>query len=155
MIAIASDHAGFALKQEIKALLESKKIDCKDFGTDSADSCDYAVYAYKAAKAVQIGECKFGILVCGTGVGMSLAANKLKGVRCALCTDTFTAIASRAHNDSNMLALGARVIGGGLACQIVEQWLAASFEGGRHARRIAQIHDIENDTPPQVSAGLV
>jgi ribose 5-phosphate isomerase B len=152
MIAIASDHAGFALKQEIKTLLEGKKLEYKDFGTDSAASCDYAVYGYKAAKAVQTGECECGILVCGTGVGISLAANKVKGIRCALCSDTFTAVASRAHNDSNMLALGARVTGGGLACQIVEQWLAASFEGGRHTRRILQLSDIENGIAPQSSS---
>jgi ribose 5-phosphate isomerase B len=149
MIAIASDHAGFALKQEIKTLLEGKKLEYKDFGTDTPASCDYAIYGYKAAKAVQSGECERGILVCGTGVGISLAANKVKGIRCALCGDTFTAVASRAHNDSNMLALGARVVGAGLAWQIVEQWLAVSFEGGRHARRIEQLSDIENGNAPR------
>jgi ribose 5-phosphate isomerase B len=148
MIAIASDHAGFALKQEIVALLDELKLPCRDCGTTSADSCDYAVYGYRAAKAVQSGECERGIVICGTGVGMAIAANKVPGIRCAVCSEPFSALLSRRHNDSNMLALGARVVGAGLARLIVETWLSGAFEGGRHQRRIDLIRDIENGLEP-------
>jgi ribose 5-phosphate isomerase B len=149
MIAIASDHAGFELKQEIINLLRELKHPHRDYGALSDRRCDYAVYAYKAAKAVQSGECERGILICGTGIGISIAANKVRDIRCAACSDTFSAILSREHNDSNMIALGARVVGTGLARLIVQAWLDAQFQGGeRHIRRIAQIGKIEAGQEP-------
>jgi ribose 5-phosphate isomerase B len=148
MIAIASDHAGYALKNEIKGLLDGMNLPYKDFGTNSIVSCDYAVYAYPAAMAVASGECDRGILICGTGIGISLAANKVRGIRCATCSDCFSAEMARAHNDCNMLALGARVVGSGLALKIVKTFLDAKFEGGRHARRVEQIMNIEKGIPP-------
>jgi ribose 5-phosphate isomerase B len=144
MIAIASDHAGFELKQDIIKLLDELKLPYHDYGAYSMESCDYAFYASYAAKAVQSGECGRGILICGTGIGMSIAANKVPGIRCAACSEPFSALFSRKHNDSNMLALGARIIGAGLARLIVETWLDGEFEGGRHQRRIDQIRDLEN-----------
>jgi len=144
MIALASDHAGFELKKEIAAFLDEKKLEYKDFGTFSSASCDYPLFALQAASAVAHGNCECGILICGTGIGMSIAANKIKGIRCALCADCFSAKFSKEHNNSNMLALGSRVTGAGLARLIVENWLNAKFEGGRHERRISQIADIEN-----------
>jgi ribose 5-phosphate isomerase B len=148
MIAIASDHAGFELKQEIIKLLQELGYPHHDYGTYTEQSCDYAVYAYKAAKAVQSGECERGILICGTGVGISIAANKVKGIRCVSCSDTFSAILSREHNDSNMLAFGARVVGTGLARLIAQVWLESKFQGGRHLRRIMQITEIEAGRDP-------
>jgi ribose 5-phosphate isomerase B len=149
MIAIASDHAGLELKQEIIKLLQELGYPHHDYGTYTAQSCDYAVYAYRAAKAVQSLECERGILICGTGIGISIAANKVPGIRCAACSDTFSAILSREHNDSNMLALGSRVVGPGLAGLIVQMWLDTKFQGEeRHTRRIAQIKQIENGLEP-------
>ena len=144
MIALGSDHAGLPLKKEIMAMLDEKGIAYKDFGTTTTDSCDYAVFAQKAADAVASGACERGILCCGTGIGISMAANKVKGIRCCACSDCFSAKMSRVHNDANMLALGARVIGPELARMIVENFLTAEFEGGRHQRRIDQIMAIEN-----------
>ena len=144
MIALACDHAALQLKEEIKKHLEQKGLQYKDFGTFTADSCDYPDFAYPAAKSVADGECDRGILVCGTGIGMSLCANKVKGVRCALCGDCFSAEATRRHNDANILAMGARVIGVGLALKIVDAFLDTPFEGGRHQRRIDKITQIEN-----------
>ena len=143
MIAIACDHAGLDLKQEIIKHLKARNLEVKDFGTYDTNSCDYPDFAYPAAKSVATGECEKGILVCGTGVGMSMCANKVKGVRCALCGDCFSAQATRQHNDANMLALGARVTGAGLALKIVDTFLETPFEGGRHQRRIDKISDIE------------
>ncbi len=143
MIALASDHAGLPLKKEIMALLDDMKLEYKDYGTDSAASCDYAVFGQRAAKAVASGECERGILCCGTGIGISLAANKVRGIRCAVCSDCFSAKMSRQHNDANMLAMGARVVGGELARMMVEIWLTTEFEGGRHQRRVDQIMAIE------------
>jgi ribose 5-phosphate isomerase B len=144
MIALASDHGGFALKNKIKGLLDEMSLAYKDFGTDTAESCDYAVFALPAALAVARGECERGILVCGTGAGMSYTANKVNGIRCVLCSDCFTAAMSRAHNDANMLALGGRVIGVDLAKMIVKVWLETEFSGEeRHKRRIAQITALE------------
>ena len=143
MIALACDHAALQLKEEIKKHLEQKGLQYKDFGTFTADSCDYPDFAYPAAKSVADGECDRGILVCGTGIGMSICANKVKGVRCALCGDCFSAEATRRHNDANILAMGARVIGVGLALKIVDAFLDTPFEGGRHQRRIDKIADIE------------
>lgn len=143
IIALGSDHAGLPLKQEIMELLDQKGIEYKDFGTYTKDSCDYAQFGQKAALAVTSGECDRGILCCGTGIGISLAANKVKGVRCVVCSDCFSAKMSREHNDANMLALGARVVGGELARMIVDIWLATEFAGGRHQRRVDQIMAIE------------
>ncbi|MDR2803306.1 MAG: ribose 5-phosphate isomerase B [Treponema sp.] len=145
MIALASDHGGLALKNEIKVLLGEMSLAYKDFGTDTADSCDYAVFAVPAARAVAGGECERGLLFCGTGAGMNYTANKIRGIRCALCSDCFTAAMSRAHNDANMLALGGRVVGVDLAKMIVKIWLETKFSGDeRHKRRIAQISALEN-----------
>lgn len=144
MIALGCDHGGFALMQEIKAHLEELGLEYKDFGTYSAESCDYPVFGEAAARAVASGECDRGILVCGTGIGISMAANKIKGIRAALCSDCFSAEMTRRHNDANMLALGARVLGGGLALKIVDTFLTTGFDGGRHQRRIDLISDIEN-----------
>ena len=144
MIALACDHAALQLKEEIKKHLEQKGLQYKDFGTFTADSCDYPDFAYPVAKSVADGECDRGILVCGTGIGMSICANKVKGVRCALCGDCFSAEATRRHNDANILAMGARVIGTGLALKIVDAFLDTPFEGGRHQRRIDKITQIEN-----------
>ncbi len=144
MIALASDHAGLDLKHEIMKHLDEQGLAWKDYGTYTADSCDYPVYGEAAAKAVVSGEAERGIIICGTGIGISIAANKIKGARAALCGDTFSAEMSRRHNDANILALGARVTGSGLAIAIVEKWLNTEFEGGRHARRVGLIGDIES-----------
>ena len=143
MIALGSDHAGLPLKKEIMELLDSMGIAYKDYGTYTEGSCDYAIFAQKAGMAVQSGECERGILCCGTGIGISLAANKMKGIRCVVCSDCFSAKMSREHNDCNMLALGARVVGGELARMIVKVWLETEFAGGRHQRRRDQIMAIE------------
>lgn len=143
MIAIACDHAALELKEEIKKLLDARGLTYRDFGTDTADSCHYPIYGARAARAVAGGECDRGIVICGTGIGMSLVANKVKGIRCALCSDPYSAKMTRAHNDANMLALGARVIGVELAKMIVEAWLDTSFEGGRHQTRVDMITAVE------------
>ena len=142
MIAIGSDHGGFALKQEIMAHLRSRGLEYRDFGTYTEASCDYPVYAKAVAKAVAAGEYERGILICGTGIGVSMTANKVPGIRCALCGDCFSAKATREHNDANILALGARVVGPGLALMIVEVFLDTPFSNDeRHVRRISQIED--------------
>lgn len=143
MIVLASDHGGLALKKEIMAHLDAKGVAYEDVGTYTTDSCNYPEYAEKAARAVAAGEYELGILVCGTGIGMSIAANKVKGIRCALCGDCFSAEMARAHNNANMLALGGRVLGSELAIRIVDTFLAGEFLGGRHATRIAMFDDIE------------
>lgn len=147
MIAIACDHTALEVKKEIEALLTARGLEYKDFGTDSSQSCHYPIYGARAARAVASGECDRGIVICGTGIGMSITVNKVKGIRCALCSDPYSAKMTRAHNDSNMLALGARVIGIELAKMIVEAWLDTPFEGGRHQTRIDMIAAIENDLP--------
>lgn len=144
MIAIACDHSALELKQEIEALLDSRGLEYKDFGTYTAESCHYPVFGARAARAVASGECDRGIVICGTGIGMSLAANKVPGIRCALCGDPYSAKMTRAHNNANMLALGARVIGVELAKMIVEAFLDTPFEGGRHQTRINMITALEN-----------
>lgn len=144
MIALGSDHAGRGLKEEIKKLLDERGLEYTDFGTDTDDSCDYPVYGYAAASAVASGKCDRGLLFCGTGVGISLAANKVKGIRCVVCSEPYSAKMSRLHNNSNMLALGSRVVGTELARMIVETWLDADFEGGRHQRRVDLISAIED-----------
>lgn len=135
-VALAADHGGFALKEAIKAHLESQGIAYRDFGTNSTDSCDYPDFSAPACDAVVAGECSVAILCCGTGVGMSMCANKIHGIRACCCSDTFSAEFTRRHNDANALCLGGRVVGAGLACQIVDAFLDASFEGGRHQTRI-------------------
>ena len=143
-IAIGSDHAGFRLKGEIIKLLRELGHDCRDFGTQSEEHCDYPDYAQAVAEAVARGECERGILICATGIGMSMAANKVKGIRAALCHDVFSAHRSREHNDANILCLGAEVLGVGLALEIVRAWLAAEFSGGeRHRRRVEKIEAME------------
>ncbi|MBQ4609293.1 MAG: ribose 5-phosphate isomerase B [Clostridia bacterium] len=144
MIALGSDHAGLPLKKEIIALLEEMGLAYKDYGTYTTDSCDYAQFAQRAAKAVAAGECDRGILVCGTGIGISMAANKVRGIRCACCSDCYSAKMTRKHNDANMIAMGARVVGVDLGRMIAETFLTTEFEGGRHQRRIDQIMAIEN-----------
>ena len=143
-VAIGSDHAGYPLKEKIRAHLEQKGIEYIDCGAFSLESCDYAVYEKKTCEKVLSGEAKFGILCCGTGVGISIAANKVAGIRAANCGDYFSAKYTRLHNDANILCLGARVIGDGLACELVDVFLSTNFEGGeRHIRRISQITAIE------------
>lgn len=142
MIALGCDHGGYELKQEVIAYLEKNKIEYKDFGCFSEESTDYPIYAKKVAHAVADGECEKGILICGTGIGISITANKIKGIRAALCSDCFSAEATRLHNDANILAMGARVLGAGLAVKIVDTFLNTPFSGDeRHARRISQIED--------------
>ena len=144
MYAIGSDHGGYALKQEIMKHLTERGIEYRDYGTFSTDSCDYPDYGEAVGRAVASGECERGIAVCGTGIGISIAANKVHGVRCALCGDCFSAQMAREHNDANVLALGARVLGPGLALKIVDTFLDAEFQGGRHARRVAKITALED-----------
>ena len=145
MIALGADHGGYLLKEEIKKHLEKKGIDYIDFGTYSSDSVDYAKIAYKTCKSVTSGECEKAILCCGTGIGISMAANKVKGIRAACCSDWFSAKYTRLHNDANALCLGGRVVGVGLALEMVDVFLSTEFEGGRHQRRVDQITAIEND----------
>ena len=144
MIALGCDHGGYALMQKVKEHLTAQGIEFHDFGTYSQESCDYPVYAEAAAKAVTGGECSLGILICGTGIGISIAANKIPGIRAALCSDCFSAEMTRRHNDANMLAMGARVLGEGLALKIVDTFLSSDFEGGRHQRRVDMITALEN-----------
>ena len=148
MIAIASDHGGYALKEKIKSHLEELGLPCRDFGTYSEDSCDYPQFGAAAARAVASGEAEKGIVICGTGIGISIAANKIHGIRCALCGDCYSAELTRQHNDANMLALGARVTGDGLALKIVDIFLNTDFLGGRHARRVGQLMALEDGETP-------
>ncbi len=144
MIALGSDHAGYELKKEIMKHLEERGLQYKDYGTFSGDSVDYPVYGEKAASAVASGECESGILICGTGVGIGIAANKVRGIRCASVSDCYSAEMARRHNDANMIAVGARVVGTGLALKIIDTFLDTPHEGGRHAKRVGLIMDIEN-----------
>ena len=142
MIGIGSDHGGYALKQAVIKHLEDKGYAVKDYGCYSEESCDYPVYAKAVANAVKDGKVEKGILICGTGIGISITANKIKGIRAALCSDTFSAHATREHNDANILAMGARVVGEGLALDIVDTFLETEFSNDeRHIRRINQIED--------------
>ena len=145
MIALGSDHGGYLLKEEIKQHLKEKGYEFKDFGTDSTASCDYPVYAEKVCRAVQSGECEKGILICGTGIGMSMCANKCKGIRAAVCGDHFSAEFTRKHNNANVLCLGARVIGAGVAMQLVDIFLTTEYEGGRHEKRVEMMMQLENE----------
>ena len=144
MIAIACDHAGIDLKPAVIAVLDGLGIPYKDFGTYTHESVDYPVYGARAARAVASGECDRGIILCGTGVGIGMAASKIRGIRCVTCTDTYSAKMSRQHNDANMLSLGARVVGTELAKEIVRVWLMTEFEGERHARRVGMINKLDN-----------
>ena len=142
MIALGSDQGGFGLKQEVIKHFQEKGLEYKDYGSYDEKSCDYPVYAKKVANAIVSGECDKGILICGTGIGISIAANKIKGIRAALCHDTFSAQATREHNDANILAMGARVIGPGHALKVVDTFLETEFSNeGRHVRRVGMIED--------------
>ena len=142
-IALACDHGGLNLKKEIIKYLKENGYEYADFGTDSTDSCDYPDFALPAAEAVAKGECDKGIVVCSTGIGVSIVANKVHGVRCAHCHDSYCAEFTRRHNDANVLALGEKVVGAGYALKIVETFLTTAFEGGRHQRRVDKISEIE------------
>ena len=144
-IVIGSDHAGFALKEKIKATLIEKGYDLLDVGTHSADSCAYPVIAHALCSEIQNGNRELGILICGTGVGMSMCANKHKGIRAACTSDTFSARLTRVHNDANVLCFGERVVGYGLAMELVDAFLETEFEGGRHKVRVDMITSIENE----------
>lgn len=142
MIGLGCDHGGLELKNTVIDYLKSKNIEYKDYGTYTSESCDYPIYGKKVANAVASGECDKGIIICGTGIGISITANKVKGVRAALCHDVFSAKATREHNDANILAMGARVIGPGLALEIVKAFLETDFSNDeRHIRRISMIED--------------
>lgn len=144
-IVLASDHGGYNLKEEMKKHLIESGYEVEDFGTHSLDSVNYPDYGKKVGMAIAKGEFEKGILFCGTGIGISLAANKVKGIRAAVVSDVFSARMSRAHNNANILSLGERVVGKGLATEIIDAWLATEFEGGRHEARVSLITDIENE----------
>ena len=143
MISIASDHGGYRLKEHIKAYLTAKGLSVLDCGCDSEESCDYPIFGKAAAQAVADGRCEQGIVICTTGIGISITANKVKGIRCALCGDPLSAELTRRHNNANMLAMGAGIVGPNMAERIVDVFLNTEFEGGRHQRRIDMIGDIE------------
>lgn len=143
MIALASDHMGMTLKNAVMDYLKEMNLPYRDYGTYTAERCNYPEYALKAANAVAGGECEKGIIFCGTGIGISIAANKVKGIRCVVCSDCYSALLSRQHNNTNMLALGSLVVGAGLVKLIVKSWLDGEYEGGRHQVRIDQIQSIE------------
>lgn len=144
-IAMACDHGGLRLKNVLKEYLETNGCTVEDFGTYSEESCDYPDFAGQAAKAVSNGACDKGVVVCGTGIGVSITANKVKGIRCALCHDVFSAKATRQHNDTNMIAMGQRVIGEGLAVEVLKAWLESEYEGGRHDQRIKKMMAYEGE----------
>ena len=143
-LAMGADHAGYELKEKLNTYFKRTGIDCHDFGTYDTESTDYPDWAAKVAEAVVEGEFERGILICGTGLGMCLAANKVPGIRATPCYGVFSARLSREHNDSNILVLGGRITGKDLAIQIVEEWLRAEFQGGRHKRRIDKVSQIES-----------
>ena len=143
--AMGSDHGGFSLKETLREYLLKKGIEIKDVGVFSEDSVDYPDYARKVGEIVAAGDADLGVLICGTGIGMSIAANKVDGIRCALCNDVYSAKMARGHNDANVLAMGARVIGRGTALMILDHFLSSTFEGGRHSTRVAKIMEIEKD----------
>jgi ribose 5-phosphate isomerase B len=151
MIVLANDHGGLILKKPVIEVLDELGLPCRDLGTNSEESTDYPIWGYRAASLVASGECDRGIVLCGTGVGISLSANKVRGIRCVVCTDCYTAKLSRAHNNANMLALGGRVVGPDLAKMIVRIWLETPFEGGgRHQKRVDMIMGIEEGREPGV-----
>lgn len=143
MIALGSDHGGYGLKQHIRDYLDSHGLDYRDFGCMDESNCDYPVYAKAAAESVASGQCEKGIVICTTGIGISIAANKVKGIRCALCSDSLSAEMTRRHNDANIIAMGAGIVGPNLARRMVEVFLNTEFEGGRHARRVALLDSIQ------------
>lgn len=143
-IAIASDHGGFDLKEQVKAWLQEMGHEAEDFGCHSKESCDYPDFGAAAARAVASGQCERGIVICTTGIGISITANKVKGIRCALCSEPWSAEMTRRHNNANMLAMGAGAVGPLLARRIVETFLTTEFEGGRHQRRVDKITAVEN-----------
>lgn len=155
MIALGSDHAGLPLKITIAQLLDAIGIAYKDYGTYSEERCNYPEFGYKAAVAVASGECDKGIICCGSGIGISLAANKVEGIRCVVCSEPYSALLSRQHNDTNMLAMGSRVVGTELAKMIVKTWLEGEFEGGRHAKRVEQIMMIDKDRTLDLDTDMV
>lgn len=138
-VAIGCDHGGIELKEAVVATLQELHLEIEDMGTHDRNSCDYPDFADKVARAVAAGRCQQGVLICGTGIGMSMAANKVRGIRAALCNEVFSARMARAHNDANVLCMGARVVGAGVAQEIVRAYFTGSFEGGRHARRVEKI----------------
>jgi len=143
-ITVGCDHAAYELKKKVIAHLSERGYEVIDVGTHSTDSCDYPTFAQAVCKNIQNGVTELGILICGTGIGMSMAANKHKGIRAAACSDTFSARLTRMHNNANVLCFGERVVGVGLACDLVDAFLDAEFEGGKHARRVDMITEIEN-----------
>ncbi len=143
-IAIASDHGGFDLKEQVKVWLQEMGHEVEDFGCHSKESCDYPDFGAAAARAVASGQCERGIVICTTGIGISITANKVKGIRCALCSEPWSAEMTRRHNNANMLAMGAGAVGPLLARRIVETFLTTEFEGGRHQRRVDKITAVEN-----------
>jgi ribose 5-phosphate isomerase B len=145
MIAIGCDHAGFQYKEDIKEYLENKGIQVKDYGTYSEDSVDYPDFGIAVGQAVAGGECDKGLLFCGTGVGISISANKVRGIRAVVCSEPFSAKLSREHNNSNVLAMGSRVVGIELSKMIIDTWLNTEFEGGRHGRRVDKITEFDNN----------
>ena len=143
-IAMGNDHSALDMKEAIKAYLESKGYEVIDFGTNSTESCDYPEYGEKVGRAVAAGEADYGIAICGTGIGIGIAAGKVKGVRVCTCSEPYSARLSRMHNDTNVLTFGARVIGVEMAKMIVDEWLDNKYEGGRHKRRVDMLSEIEN-----------
>lgn len=145
MIAIGSDHAAFGFKEEIKDYLINKGLQIRDYGTYNTDRIDYCDFGFAVGKAVAGGECEKGLLFCGSGIGISISANKVKGIRAVVCSEPYSAKLSRKHNNTNILALGARVVGIELAKMIIDEWLVAQFEGGRHQERILKIKKFEDE----------
>ncbi len=150
MIALGSDHAGYTLKTQIMQFLDEGGYEYKDYGTYSTQSCNYPEFAYSAACAVADGTCEKGIVICGSGIGISIASNKVKGIRCALCSEPYSAQMSRRHNNANMLAMGSRMIGQDIAKEIVNVFLTTQFEGGRHQKRVDEITQIEKGEEPHI-----
>ena len=144
ILSIGCDHAAYHLKLKLIPYLEEKGYEILDVGTDSPDSCDYPVFAKRVCENIQNGVCELGILICGTGIGMSMAANKHRGIRAAVCSDTFSARATRQHNNANVLCFGERVVGYGMACELVDAFLDTPFEGGKHQRRVDMLTAIED-----------
>ena len=145
MIVLAADHGGYLLKEEVKKHLDAKGIEYIDCGSFTGESVDYPDMAKLACEKIQSGEAEKGIIFCGTGIGISIAANKMKGIRCCVCSDTFSAKYTRLHNDANVLSMGGRVVGPGLACEMVDVFLETEFEGGRHARRVEKLAQLEEN----------
>ena len=142
-IALGADHGGYELKMAVLKYLEGKGYECVDYGCDSPERCEYPVYGERVGRAVAGGECELGVLICGTGIGISLAANRVPGIRAAVCSEPYSAQLTREHNNANIICFGARVVGEGTAITIVDAFLSAKFQGGRHAERVAMLDDIK------------